>query len=164
MVRYDYGWKNFMMHAKVKSFILIALGFGLLASLPASAQQKGNALPGKAGLQGKWYLEPVLASDTAAGRVPVIIFDVAHGHFSGNTGCNSMRGSFRASDSTITFDERIISTKMMCVGYNEDAFLKNLIRSDGYKIQNGKLILMVEGGEISRWTRKPTKSKKLLRT
>ena len=153
-----------MMHTKVKSFILIALGFALLVSLQASAQQKGNALPGKAGLQGKWYLEPVLASDTAAGRVPVIIFDLAHGHFSGNTGCNSMRGSFRVSDSTITFDERVITTKMMCVGYNEDAFLKNLIRSDGYKIQNGKLILTVEGGEISRWTRQVAKPKKILRT
>jgi heat shock protein HslJ len=164
MVRYDYGWKIFMTNTKVKSFIFIALGFALLLSLRVDAQQKGNALPGKAGLAGKWYLEPVLASDTAAGRVPVIVFDVAHGHFSGNTGCNSMRGGFKATDSSIVFDERVITTKMMCVGYNEDAFLKNLIRCDAYKIQNGKLILMVEGGEISRWTRKLSRPKKTGRT
>jgi len=164
MVRYDYGWKIFMTNTKIKSFILISLGFALLLSLRVSAQQKGNALPGKAGLGGKWYLEPVLPSDTAAGRVPFIIFDVAHGHFSGNTGCNSMRGGFKATDSSIVFDEQVISTKMMCVGYNEDAFLKNLIRCDGYKIQNGRLILTVEGGEISRWTRNLTKPKKILRT
>jgi hypothetical protein len=42
--------------------------------------------------------------------------------------------------------------------------LKNLIRSDGYKMQNGKLILTVEGGEISRWTRQVAKPKKILRT
>ena len=151
------------MHTKVKSFILIATGFALLFSLAAQAQRKGNALPGKAGLAGKWYLQAVLASDTATGRNPEINFDVRHGHFSGNTGCNSMRGSFRVTDSTISFSEQVITTKMMCVGYNEDAFLKNLIRCDGYKIQNGVLILMVEGTEISRWSRKIIKPEKTLK-
>ena len=150
------------MTAKVKSFIIILLGFTLLTS-PGVNAQKGSALSGKAGLQGKWFLIPVLASDTGAGRVPTIVFDIAHGHFSGNTGCNSMRGSFRATDSTIVFDERIITTKMFCVGYNENTFLKNLIRCDGYKIKNGRLILMAEGGEVSRWSRKFTPPGKTLR-
>jgi heat shock protein HslJ len=153
---------NFIMTAKVKSFIIIVLGFTLLAS-PGANAQKGNAPSGKSGLQGKWFLIPVLASDTAAGRIPTIVFDVAHGHFSGNTGCNSMRGNFRATDSTLAFDEQVITTKMFCVGYNENAFLKNLIRCNGYKIKNGHLILMAEGGEVSQWSRKFIPPKKTLR-
>jgi hypothetical protein len=58
----------------------------------------------------------------------------------------------------------MITTKMMCVGYNEGAFLKNLIHTNTFKIQNGLLILLVDGTEISRWSRKITKPKKSFNT
>jgi heat shock protein HslJ len=149
-----------MMHAKIKSFILISVLFALMPCLQAQAQQKGRALPGVAGLQGKWYLQAVMASDTAAGRTPEIVFDVTHNWFSGNTGCNVMRGNVHVTDSTISFDGQVVTTKRLCVGYNEPAFLKNLLRCNSYKIQNGVLVLMVDGTEISRWTRKITKPEK----
>lgn len=148
------------MHTKVKSFILIAALFACLPSLQAQIPHKGQSSAGTAALQGKWYLQAVMASDTATGKVPEIIFDVDPGHFSGNTGCNSMRGNVRVTDSTITFDGQIVTTKMRCVGYNESAFLKNLVRSNGYKIQNGMLILTIDGTEISRWSREIIKPKK----
>ncbi|HEY4155691.1 MAG TPA: META domain-containing protein [Puia sp.] len=153
-----------MMHTKVKSFILIAGLFALLASLNAQTPHKGNAPSGKAGLEGKWYLQAVLPSDTAAGKLPEIVFNTREGRFSGNTGCNSMQGSFQATDSSIRFNEPMITTKMMCVGYNEGAFLKNLIHTNTFKIQNGLLILLVDGTEISRWSRKITKPKKSFNT
>jgi heat shock protein HslJ len=52
---------------------------------------------------------------------------------------------------------------MSCVGYNEEAFLKNLVRINGYKIQDGMLVLMVDGTEVSRWTRKKVIPAKILR-
>lgn len=102
------------MHTKVKSFILIAALFALLSSLWAQTPHKGQFSTGTAALQGKWYLQAVLASDTAAG--------------------------------------------------NESAFLKNLVRSNGYKIQNGIRMLTVDGTELSRWSREIIKPKKSFKT
>lgn len=149
------------MHTKVKSFILIAALFGLSPSLQAQTPSAGGR-SGRATIQGKWWLQAVLSGDTAAGKVPEINFDVAGGNFTGNTGCNSMRGNFRLSDSSLVVDKQIITTKIMCVGYNEAAFLKNLIRVNGFKIQDGMLILMVDGNVMSRWSRKIIRPAKIL--
>ncbi len=143
--------------------MLIAALFGLLPSVQGQSLQKGRASTNAASLQGKWYLQAVLPSDTSAGRVPEINFDVHQNHFSGNTGCNAMRGNVHITDSTIAFDEQVVTTKMLCTGYNEQAFLKNLIRTDGYKIRNGMLILTVGGTGVSRWSRQIIKPKKTLK-
>ncbi len=151
------------MHTKVKSFILIAALFSLLTSLNGQSPEKGRASTNAVSLRGKWYLQAVLPSDTSAGRLPEIIFDINQDVFSGNTGCNTMSGKVHITDSSIVFDDQVVTTKMLCVGYNEQAFLKNLIRCDGYKIRNGMLILMVSGNEVSRWTRQIIKPKKTLK-
>lgn len=106
-------------------------------------------------LNGQWYLRPVLASDTAAGKFPTITFDVAKGTFTGNTGCNQMSGSFKRTDSSLVFDERIQLSKMICPGFNEAAFLKTLLNTNRIKRDNDMLILMFDQTELSRWTRKP---------
>ena len=106
-------------------------------------------------LNGKWYLQPMLASDTAAGKVPFLQIDLAKKIFSGNTGCNTMRGGFQKTDSSLVFNENIITTKMLCTGYNEAAFLKSLLHTNRYKIVKGVLVLMFDETELSRWTRKP---------
>ena len=79
-------------------------------------------------LGGPWFLQPVLASDTAAGKTPTLQLDLAKSRFSGNTGCNTMRGEFWFSpkDSSLSFSDKIITTKMACPGYNEPAFMKSL--------------------------------------
>jgi len=65
-----------------------------------------------------------------------------------------MSGTFNYTDTTLSFNKDIVSTKMACVGYNEKAFLENLLRTNTYKLENGILILMFEETELSRWTRK----------
>ncbi len=140
------------MKTKVKSFLLtgvLVLIFGSLWAQPSTSGAKGAKA-----LRGRWYLQPVLNSDTTTGKIAEIVFDPAAGSFSGNTGCNSMRGRYVATDSSIVFNENIITTKMMCVGYNEPAFLKNLLRTSSYEIKNGFLVLMVDGQELFRWGRK----------
>ncbi|HEY4205361.1 MAG TPA: META domain-containing protein [Puia sp.] len=110
-------------------------------------------------LDGKWYLQPVLASDTAAGKRATIEFDVKKAHFSGNTGCNNMNGKYYFSivDSSLSFGDKIIMTKMACPGYNEKAFMKNLMLTTHFKLRNGVLLLLAEDNtELSRWERKPT--------
>ena len=105
-------------------------------------------------LDGLWFLQPVLASDTATGKIPRIEFNLATKRFTGNTGCNNMSGTFDFTDSTLQFNQRIITTKMSCVGYNERAFLESLLQTNSYRLQNGILILMFNQTELSHWTRK----------
>ncbi|MET0242562.1 MAG: META domain-containing protein [Flavitalea sp.] len=108
-------------------------------------------------LAGTWYLVAALPSDTAAGRVPVITFNATAKNFGGNTGCNTMRGTYESTDSTLNINEQIITTKMACPGYNEDAFLKSLPKTTTYRFENGMLILLADKAELSRWTRTPAK-------
>ncbi len=106
-------------------------------------------------LNGEWFLMPVLASDTAAGKFPSIKFNIAKGTFTGNTGCNRMSGAFQRTDNSLIFSERIILTKMVCTGYNEAAFVTTLLSTNRYKREDSVLVLMFNQTDLSRWTRKP---------
>ena len=117
-------------------------------------------------LGGTWYLQPVLASDTATGKRPFLVFDLAKTRFSGNTGCNNMHGTFWFSkeDSSLSFSDKITLTKMACEGYNELSFLKSLRSTGRYRLQQGVLTLFADDhAELSHWTRKPTSGPKALR-
>jgi heat shock protein HslJ len=108
-------------------------------------------------LAGTWFLQPVLASDTATGKRPFLRFDLSKAHFYGHTGCNHMNGQFWYSDqdSSLTFNDKIITTRMACPGYNEQGFLKNLLHTSHYRLKNGVLVLLSDDkAELSRWERK----------
>ncbi|HVS96942.1 MAG TPA: META domain-containing protein [Puia sp.] len=118
-------------------------------------------------LGGVWWLQPVLASDTASGKTPWLDLDLAKSHFTGNTGCNSMRGDFWFSgkDSSLSFSEKIVQTKMACPGYNEAAFMKSLRSAGHYRLRNGVLTLLSDNNtELSRWARKTGAGPKALKT
>lgn len=108
-----------------------------------------------ASINGDWYLLPVLASDTAAGKLPVIRFNLAQKKFSGFTGCNQMNGSFSMAADELHFEKDIALTKMDCEGYNEKEFIINLLRVDHFRIKEGVLWLMIGQTPISKWMRKP---------
>ena len=117
-------------------------------------------------LAGTWYLQAVLPSDTATGRTPVLILDLAKSHFIGNTGCNSMRGTFwfSAKDSSLSFSAQIIQTRMSCPGYNEGAFMKSLKSAGRYRLHNGVLTLLGDDNtELSEWARQPGAGPKALK-
>ena len=104
-------------------------------------------------------------SDTAAGHIAEIQIDVKESKFSGNTGCNKMSGTFFAEDSaSIHFSEKMITTRMFCSGYNESAFLQNLLRVNNYKFRKGMLIFSVGDIEVLRWKRKSAAPKKPAKT
>lgn len=125
-------------------------------ALSATPVQK---VPDSTVLSGPWYLQPVLASDTASGKRATLQLDLKKSRFTGNTGCNNMNGKFwySATDSSISFSEKLITTRMACPGYNEKAFLKSLLLTTHYKLKNGVLTLLAEDNtELSRWERKPS--------
>ena len=104
-------------------------------------------------LQGRWELMPVMASDTATGKIPFLNFDLKAGKFSGNTGCNNISGDFLLKQDVFQFGENMISTKMACTGYNEKAFLDNLLKTNRYEIKNGVLQLMYNTTILSKGVR-----------
>jgi Heat shock protein len=125
-----------------------------LIDTPSEATAADTSFKDTTSLAGTWFLQPVLTSDTATGKIPRLQFDVNNKQFSGHTGCNSMSGTFEFTDSSLVFNKGIRMTKMACVGYNEKAFLENLLRTDRYHLENGMLILLFGETELSRWTRK----------
>jgi heat shock protein HslJ len=114
-------------------------------------------VPADTTISGMWILQPVLASDTAAGRIPQLNFNLATKKFAGNTGCNDISGSFFISQDSLAFNEHVIATRKMCQGYNEKAFVDNLTKTNHYKIVDGVLQLMNDQTILSKWTRKADK-------
>jgi heat shock protein HslJ len=155
------------MLTKLKSFILTAVLFTLVYSAQAQSDSAQAPAPKKVviipKLIGRWYLIPALDSDTASGHLPEIVFDVKGAKFTGSTGCNRMAGTYTATDSTIQFSDKMITTRMFCSGYNESAFLQNLLRVDNYKFRNSMLVFMIGDVEVSRWTHKNPKQKKMVK-
>lgn len=125
-----------------------------------------KAAPDTTTLGGTWYLQPVLPADTASGKTPALQLDLAKSRFTGNTGCNSMRGQFWFSktDSSLSFSDKIVQTRMACPGYNEPAFLKSLKNATHFRLSNGELTLLSdERTELSHWMRKPASGPKALK-
>lgn len=126
----------------------------VLCAFTAGAQQ---VAADSSRLSGDWYLQPVLPSDTATGRIPMLSFNLSTRNFKGFTGCNQMSGSFRVTGDAISFDKDITLTRMACEGFNEKEFLTNLFRVDHYQFRDGMLILLINKTPISKWMRKDTK-------
>jgi Heat shock protein len=170
-------WHYFLYSLGMKTHIII-LALGLLAcnNQAGSEQPAGDStaaplidtpeegppaaadtsIQDTTSLTGTWFLQPVLSSDTATGKIPRLQFNLNTKQFTGHTGCNNMSGTFEFTDSSLVFNKGIRMTKMACVGYNEKAFLENLLRTDRYHLENGMLILLFGETELSRWTRKVT--------
>ena len=115
-------------------------------------------------LNGLWYLLPALPSDTATGTFPSLRFNLKARKFTGNTGCNTMSGSFTLTDSSFQFNDNVRISKKVCTGFNEAAFLKNLFMSNRYTIEDSVMVLWFNQTELSRWTRKPQKGSPTNRT
>jgi heat shock protein HslJ len=117
-------------------------------------------------LAGRWYLQPILPSDTATGKVPILDLNLDKSRFSGNTGCNMMHGEFWFSktDSSLSFSDKVSITKMACPGYNEPAFMKSLRSAGRFRLRNGVLTLLSDDNtELSHWVRKPGAGPKALK-
>jgi heat shock protein HslJ len=123
--------------------------------------------PDTTSLGGRWYLQPVLPSDTATGKTPWLDLNLDPSRFTGNTGCNSIHGKFYFSktDNSLSFGDKIAISKKTCPGYNEPVFLKSLMKTTRYKLHNDTLTFVADDhSELSRWLRKPATTPKALKT
>ena len=107
-----------------------------------------------ASIEGDWILKPVLASDTATGKLPYIKFSLLQNTFTGFTGCNEMSGALFIKGYSLSFDQNLALTKIACEGYNEKEFINSLLRVNAYKIEDGILVLMDNKTPLSKWARK----------
>jgi heat shock protein HslJ len=114
-------------------------------------------------LNGQWFLQPTLPSDTATGQLPTLRFNLKNKTFTGNTGCNTISGSFVQTDTSFHFNDNVRLSKKICTGYNEAAFLKNLFMANRYSIEDSVMTLWFDQTQLSRWTRKPQKASMLKR-
>lgn len=112
-----------------------------MAVMPSQAA--GNTIAGR------WNLIPAMASDTTTGRLPYLVFDTSL--VSGNTGCNNFSGGYKQTGSSLNFDANMVSTKMACVGYDEAAFVKNLLRITSYEVKGDTLVLKADATPVSYW-------------
>jgi heat shock protein HslJ len=149
----------------MKQFLLVTMVFASVTHFlggPVGVRPSGvvvksamSEIQDTVSLAGEWFLVPVLASDTAAGKLPFIRFNLAQRRFTGFTGCNQMSGSFTLQADQLRLDQNISFTKTTCAGYNEKEFITNLLRVDHYKIKDGVLWLTTDQTPIAKWMRKP---------
>jgi hypothetical protein len=81
------------------------------------------------------------------GRTPTMTINATRHIFSGNTGCNSMSGSFNFSGNDIQFSRSINTSKMQCNDYDEANFLATLKKVDNYAI-NGDQLELKQGSTL----------------
>jgi heat shock protein HslJ len=67
--------------------------------------------------------------------------------FTGNTGCNSMSGSFNFSNKDIQFGRNIVTSKMSCNEYDESKFISALKKADNYTV-NGNTLELKQGSTL----------------
>jgi len=93
------------------------------------------------------------ASDTATqpykywGRTPSVTLNATNLIFTGNTGCNSMSGSFNFSNKDIQFGRNIVTSKMSCNEYDESKFISALKKADNYTV-NGNTLELKQGSTL----------------
>jgi heat shock protein HslJ len=151
--------KRFLFLCIAVAVILCALTKQNADANNFTAKNNYSIAPDDTTIAGNWVLQPVLASDTAAGKIPKLNFNLTSKKFSGNTGCNDISGHFFISKDSLAFNEHVIATRKMCEGYNEKAFIDNLTKTNHYKIVDGVLQLMSDQTILSKWTRKVDKTK-----
>ncbi len=136
--------------ASVTAAVFVCAGLSLLFTQQSCASPATNT-PAPDSIENTWVLVPMLPSDTATGKLPTLTLDVAHKTFSSFTGCNQLSGNFVVKDNTLKFSSDFTMTKMFCEGYNEKAFIENLLRVDGFRIEDGMLVLISGQTPISKW-------------
>ncbi|MBL7700135.1 MAG: META domain-containing protein [Chitinophagaceae bacterium] len=84
-----------------------------------------------------------VAPDSTMRSIPHFILGAADNKFHGNTGCNSMSGSYELKDPLGIRLSKIISTRMACMNTMEleSGFLRVLEQADNYVITGDTLAL-----------------------
>lgn len=104
-------------------------------------------------LGGTWELNYISGPRIAfnglyPGQKPQMVFNLSDKRISGNSSCNSFSGKLLADDSSINFNEPLVSTKMACPGEGEAVFFETLKKVNKYVI-TGDTTLNFMMGDIA---------------
>jgi heat shock protein HslJ len=104
-------------------------------------------------LEGTWELTYISGPRIAfnglyPGKKPQMSFNLDEKRVSGNSSCNSFSGKLVADDTSISFNEPMLSTKMACPGQGESIFFETLKKVNKYNI-NGDTTLNFMMGDIA---------------
>ncbi len=121
------------------------------ATPPASVQATA--------LGGTWELDYISGSRIAFSglypdKKPVVTFDVENTKISGNTSCNAFNGKLVADGNKINFADPLATTRMMCPGEGERAFLETLKKVNTYAISGNTLTFIMGDVAVMRFVRK----------
>jgi heat shock protein HslJ len=78
------------------------------------------------------------------GTVINIFFDSQKLQFSGSSGCNQYRGTYKTEGMTLTINGSIITTKIACSperNEQEQKYLEALTLADSFKLDHGNLVI-----------------------
>ena len=104
-------------------------------------------MEGVAALKGRWVFDSLAGGKPEAGRQVAFIEFNPDGSYTGNTSCNSLRGSYVVDGGTLQL-QRPITTKMACPGQAEAQVLKALEGISAYRITGGMLYLIGADGVV----------------
>jgi len=86
-------------------------------------------------------------------KTPTLNFDKAESRVSGNSGCNSMSGTFKVEEDKITFGP-IMGTKMACEGSGENQFMTAFNTVQKFKLGNKLYFYDGTGNKVLCFTKK----------
>jgi heat shock protein HslJ len=132
--------KNIIVLSAIFSFAFFA---ALSGGCSSGKQTAENASLGSTA----WVLESLGSVTEGASKITLKFSD--DNKFSGNSTCNSYFGSFKSTESAVTFSN-IGSTKMMCDEMNLETDYFNMLRkADKYTISENELVLYTSGTKIA---------------
>lgn len=134
---------------KILSLLSLFLGVILISSCATKKTDSGSAEDML--FNNKWQfveLANVAINKEVNGTVPYLSFDKAEKRFSAITGCNTVNGSFTATNSKAEFGLGM-STMMFCEDMSvENGFKQILENVKAYKIIGNELVLMGSNDKV----------------
>lgn len=107
-------------------------------------------------LSGTYTLEYIDGTNIDEGfpnKKPTLTLESITKKLTGNTGCNTMFGSFTTEQNKVTFSG-LGMTKMFCEGVKEKEYTASLEKVSTYRFDNNKLSFFdTNGKELLRFTR-----------
>lgn len=133
-----YRTSRFMLICSILTILIIAL---------TACAAGGNNLSGT-----QWRLTELNGRVPLGAAEPIALNFTSTDQASGNSGCNSYSGSYRAAGSNLTFSA-LVSTERACLDQGmmtqEAALYQALSAVATYELRNDQLILMDSNGTVT---------------
>lgn len=129
----------------MKTRFLTAICTILLVGLQSCSCKKGAEAVAELSA-GSWELKEINGKSidkTDFAKIPELNFTKEENRVSGNSGCNSMSGTYKIEEDKITFGP-IAGTKMACEGTGENQFTTAFNTVQKFKLQ-GKTLKLYDG-------------------